>query len=45
MLQVSYTRESDAAAHTETSVGIKLMCGRNGNNNLLLVHARHGLEQ
>ena len=45
MLQVSYTRESDVAAHTETSVGIQLVCGRNGDSNLLLVHARHELEQ
>ena len=41
MHQVSYTLESDVAAHTETRVGIQLVCGRDGDNNVLLGHARH----
>lgn len=45
MQQVSRTRKSGVAAHTETRVGIQLVCERDGDNNVLLGHAQHELEQ
>ena len=45
MQQVSHTRKSGVAAHTETRVGIQLVRGRDADNNVLLCHAQHELEQ